>query len=167
MILHINLNNAKKLEKLWPKENFGIWQKSVIILWWHQQFDYPNVKIDNAVETILSISLIAIKLYHISYNILLKDGWDTLPTPSELLRIFSETILILNGKIFTIRLWYNFLNISILFKIDDCASNPCFLGVHCTDMVASFSCGPCPSGYTGNGETCTRLDGSMYYIFWK
>lgn len=58
------------------------------------------------------------------------------------------------------------MNISILFKVDDCASNPCFVGVHCTDMVASFSCGPCPSGYTGNGETCTRIDGSMYYIFW-
>ena len=48
------------------------------------------------------------------------------------------------------------------FKIDECASNPCFVGVPCTDMLASFICGACPSEYTGNGENCTRLDGSKY-----
>ncbi|XP_028418294.1 neurogenic locus notch homolog protein 1-like [Dendronephthya gigantea] len=44
-------------------------------------------------------------------------------------------------------------------EIDECADNPCFLGVSCTDLVASFKCGPCPTGYTGDGENCTRVDG--------
>lgn len=41
---------------------------------------------------------------------------------------------------------------------DACASNPCFIGVSCTDQPApslGYTCGSCPSGYSGDGETCT------------
>ena len=37
-----------------------------------------------------------------------------------------------------------------------CVQRPCFEGVNCTDNVTSQSadCGPCPTGYTGNGRQC-------------
>ncbi|XP_028411917.1 neurogenic locus notch homolog protein 2-like [Dendronephthya gigantea] len=46
-------------------------------------------------------------------------------------------------------------------ELNECASNPCFLGVSCTDMIAAFKCGPCPSGYTGSGEFCTKVNGEI------
>jgi hypothetical protein len=45
--------------------------------------------------------------------------------------------------------------------IDGCASGPCFPGVSCTDVPApgtGFTCGACPTGYEGDGATCTNLD---------
>ena len=46
--------------------------------------------------------------------------------------------------------------------IDACNfnGNPCFLGVNCTDHpppanITGFDCGPCPSGYSGDGIVCT------------
>lgn len=46
-------------------------------------------------------------------------------------------------------------------ELDACVVNgpPCFPGVKCTDLpppagVNGFSCGLCPSGYTGNGKNC-------------
>ena len=56
----------------------------------------------------------------------------------------------------------NAQNNFLLFKINECAPDPCFLGVPCTDLIASFSCGPCPGGYSGDGVNCTRMDGSKY-----
>ena len=45
--------------------------------------------------------------------------------------------------------------------IDACNINgkPCFKGVTCTDKpapanITGFTCGPCPSGYSGNGIKC-------------
>ena len=45
--------------------------------------------------------------------------------------------------------------------IDACAYNgqPCFKGVTCTDLpapanITGYTCGPCPSGYSGDGENC-------------
>ena len=45
--------------------------------------------------------------------------------------------------------------------IDACESNgqPCYTGVECIDLpppanASGFKCGPCPSGYTGNGAQC-------------
>ncbi|XP_063594894.1 cartilage oligomeric matrix protein-like [Penaeus indicus] len=42
---------------------------------------------------------------------------------------------------------------------DPCLQNPCFNGVTCTfTTVAPFyTCGPCPVGYTGDGQTCNIL----------
>lgn len=43
---------------------------------------------------------------------------------------------------------------------DDCADSPCFEGVECTDEPApgtGYSCGECPAGTTGDGETCTPV----------
>lgn len=40
-----------------------------------------------------------------------------------------------------------------------CSSNPCFPGVSCIDTPSGFKCGPCPPGYQGNGQKCTRLPG--------
>ncbi|MEZ4269706.1 MAG: glycogen-binding domain-containing protein [Myxococcota bacterium] len=41
-----------------------------------------------------------------------------------------------------------------------CAPNPCFAGVTCTVTGgATYSCGPCPAGTAGDGETCTEIDG--------
>lgn len=46
--------------------------------------------------------------------------------------------------------------------IDACNfnGNPCFSGVNCTDHpppanITGFDCGPCPSGYSGDGIVCT------------
>ncbi len=45
--------------------------------------------------------------------------------------------------------------------IDGCANHPCFAGVSCADVPApgtGFTCGLCPSGYSGNGITCSDVD---------
>jgi len=49
--------------------------------------------------------------------------------------------------------------------IDACTfnGNPCFTGVNCTDQpppanITGFICGPCPSGYFGDGLECTDID---------
>ena len=45
--------------------------------------------------------------------------------------------------------------------IDACEMNgqPCYAGVECIDLPppansSGYKCGPCPSGYTGNGAQC-------------
>ena len=45
--------------------------------------------------------------------------------------------------------------------IDACEMNgqPCYPGVKCTDLpppanASGYTCGPCPSGYTGDGAQC-------------
>jgi len=41
---------------------------------------------------------------------------------------------------------------------DGCAASPCFAGVVCEDILApgtGRNCGACPTGYVGNGITCT------------
>ncbi|XP_063594895.1 cartilage oligomeric matrix protein-like [Penaeus indicus] len=44
-------------------------------------------------------------------------------------------------------------------ETDPCLQNPCFSGVTCTftSMAPFYTCGPCPAGYTGDGETCVGL----------
>ena len=50
--------------------------------------------------------------------------------------------------------------------LSGCASAPCFPGVVCQQLAgaaaslsgATFQCGPCPAGYTGNGVTCTSVN---------
>ena len=46
-------------------------------------------------------------------------------------------------------------------EIDACEFNgqPCYTGVKCTDLpppanVSGYICGPCPSGFTGDGAHC-------------
>lgn len=45
------------------------------------------------------------------------------------------------------------------FLADPCLQNPCFSGVACTftSIAPFYTCGPCPAGYTGDGETCVGL----------
>uniref|UniRef100_H3A0V4 Cartilage oligomeric matrix protein n=1 Tax=Latimeria chalumnae TaxID=7897 RepID=H3A0V4_LATCH len=43
-------------------------------------------------------------------------------------------------------------------KAKSCIPNPCFPGVPCTEMEDGFKCGPCPSGFTGNGTHCSDID---------
>ena len=40
-----------------------------------------------------------------------------------------------------------------------CADTPCFEGVTCTEEADGFSCGACPDGLEGDGQTCTDIDG--------
>ena len=40
-----------------------------------------------------------------------------------------------------------------------CMTNPCFMGVACTDTSLGRVCDACPSGYSGDGITCTDLNG--------
>ncbi len=39
-----------------------------------------------------------------------------------------------------------------------CDADPCFAGVECTDTEEGFSCGHCPSGLEGDGQSCTDID---------
>ncbi|XP_061674890.1 von Willebrand factor D and EGF domain-containing protein isoform X2 [Syngnathoides biaculeatus] len=41
--------------------------------------------------------------------------------------------------------------------LDECSSGPCFPGVDCANTPGSFSCGPCPRGYAGDGAVCIPL----------
>ncbi|XP_035668225.1 von Willebrand factor D and EGF domain-containing protein-like [Branchiostoma floridae] len=41
---------------------------------------------------------------------------------------------------------------------DRCALEPCFEGVSCANRNGSYQCGPCPSGYNGDGQNCTDVD---------
>ncbi|MEM9074947.1 MAG: lamin tail domain-containing protein [Myxococcota bacterium] len=42
---------------------------------------------------------------------------------------------------------------------DPCAPNPCFAGVTCTPSGATFTCGACPAGMSGDGEVCASFAG--------
>uniref|UniRef100_A0A8B9JGM5 Thrombospondin 2 n=1 Tax=Astyanax mexicanus TaxID=7994 RepID=A0A8B9JGM5_ASTMX len=43
--------------------------------------------------------------------------------------------------------------------INGCLSNPCFAGVECSTVSdGSWECGPCPSGYRGNGTSCEDVN---------
>nr|XP_046914139.1 cartilage oligomeric matrix protein-like [Dermatophagoides farinae] len=45
-----------------------------------------------------------------------------------------------------------------------CAHKPCFQGVHCyDDPTNGFRCGPCPSGFNGDGIRCEDIDECRYY----
>ena len=53
--------------------------------------------------------------------------------------------------------------------IDACEMNgqPCYAGIACIDLPApanssGYKCGPCPSGYTGNGAQCA---GGFFQFF--
>ena len=39
-----------------------------------------------------------------------------------------------------------------------CDAEPCYPGVVCGEIVGGYSCGPCPDGLEGNGESCTEID---------
>lgn len=68
--------------------------------------------------------------------------------------------------------WYEFecvqnsflqqLNTHIFFEgvncddIDECASEPCFPGVACDNVIGSFFCDLCPEGMVGNGMFCAE-----------
>ncbi|KAK3755691.1 hypothetical protein QZH41_008932 [Actinostola sp. cb2023] len=39
-----------------------------------------------------------------------------------------------------------------------CIKQWCFAGVKCTDTPSGISCGPCPAGFTGDGQICTGKD---------
>ncbi|KAL9957589.1 hypothetical protein ACROYT_G034508 [Oculina patagonica] len=41
--------------------------------------------------------------------------------------------------------------------INECLESPCFSGVECTNYPGSYSCGPCPVGFTGNGSRCEKI----------
>ena len=46
--------------------------------------------------------------------------------------------------------------------VDACVGSPCFSGVTCSDIDppgTGFICGTCPSGYEGNGISCSNVDG--------
>ncbi|XP_037794812.1 cartilage oligomeric matrix protein-like isoform X2 [Penaeus monodon] len=50
-------------------------------------------------------------------------------------------------------------------ETDPCLQNPCFSGVACTftSIAPFYTCGPCPAGYTGDGETCVGLQCPVGY----
>lgn len=40
-----------------------------------------------------------------------------------------------------------------------CADSPCFESVECTEDGADYVCGDCPTGLSGDGASCTEIDG--------
>ena len=38
--------------------------------------------------------------------------------------------------------------------ITKCSNDSCYPGVPCMDKTVPITCGPCPSGFTGNGKNC-------------
>ncbi|XP_044176217.1 von Willebrand factor D and EGF domain-containing protein-like isoform X2 [Acropora millepora] len=42
--------------------------------------------------------------------------------------------------------------------ITKCSNDSCYPGVPCMDKTVPISCGPCPSGFTGNGKNCKDID---------
>nr|DBA25281.1 TPA: hypothetical protein GDO54_012829 [Pyxicephalus adspersus] len=38
--------------------------------------------------------------------------------------------------------------------LDECLSAPCYPSVLCTNTLGSYTCGPCPQGYEGDGKIC-------------
>ena len=54
--------------------------------------------------------------------------------------------------------------------LDACEANlnPCYPGVSCVDLpppanISGYKCGPCPSGFTGDGSKC---QGIVHSTFW-
>ena len=54
--------------------------------------------------------------------------------------------------------------------LDACEANlnPCYPGVSCVDLpppanITGYKCGPCPSGFTGDGSKC---QGIVHSTFW-
>ncbi|XP_078725598.1 uncharacterized protein LOC144942673 [Lampetra fluviatilis] len=46
-------------------------------------------------------------------------------------------------------------------NLNACTTNPCYPGIDCTDLPPpslGYKCGPCPAGYTGDGENCLDID---------
>ncbi|XP_061422205.1 mucin-like protein [Lethenteron reissneri] len=46
-------------------------------------------------------------------------------------------------------------------NLNACVINPCYPGINCTDLPPpslGYKCGPCPAGYTGDGENCLDID---------
>ena len=39
--------------------------------------------------------------------------------------------------------------------VDACMPNPCYTDVTCTNSGTTYTCDSCPTGYSGDGETCT------------
>lgn len=50
------------------------------------------------------------------------------------------------------------LQLTYNVDIDECGARPCSSLVNCTNTPGSYSCGECPSGYTGDGRTCTEAN---------
>ncbi|XP_068703048.1 von Willebrand factor D and EGF domain-containing protein-like isoform X2 [Montipora foliosa] len=42
--------------------------------------------------------------------------------------------------------------------ITKCSNDSCYPGVSCMEDTTPISCGPCPSGFTGNGRNCKDID---------
>ena len=54
-------------------------------------------------------------------------------------------------------------------NFDACGVNPCFPGVECTDLpppadILGYKCGPCPRGYTGEGDKCSGAILEVIYV---
>ncbi|XP_068092884.1 von Willebrand factor D and EGF domain-containing protein [Hyperolius riggenbachi] len=41
--------------------------------------------------------------------------------------------------------------------VDECLATPCYPSVLCTNSLGSYSCGPCPMGYEGDGRHCVWI----------
>ncbi|KAL0271771.1 UNVERIFIED_CONTAM: hypothetical protein PYX00_008763 [Menopon gallinae] len=52
------------------------------------------------------------------------------------------------------------VSLACTVDVDECATSPCSRNppVSCHNAPGTFFCGPCPSGYTGNGFQCTDVD---------
>lgn len=49
---------------------------------------------------------------------------------------------------------------------DGCLQSPCAVGVNCTDIPApdiGATCGPCPPGFSGDGQECVGMIIIMCY----
>ena len=81
---------------------------------------------------------------------------EKLMDPCEMLNCLNGTCIAQGGQYFC-QCLQGFSGKRCDIDINECLDSPCFVGVYCTNYPGSYSCGPCPVGFTGDGSHCEKI----------